>query len=230
MKQSIKTNILIFILSILIVLLDNMFNSKSFDILHIINLFKDNIVILIFIISISYLSIYYYEKDLSYKQRSKNKISIHIFRFMSRYLHVSTVVIAINSILIDNFLNMEFHDNINYLFFGISLSSISMALFISAKISLGKNYSPCFSQRTPSNITSNGLYKYVRHPIYTANVLLLSGTLIISCSYLIIFNILPLTFFYVLSAFREEKYLINKFPHYRKYSKKTGMFIPKYWK
>ena len=149
---------------------------------------------------------------------------------MSRYLHVSTVVIAINSILIDNFLNMEFHDNINYLFFGISLSSISMALFISAKISLGKNYSPCFSQRTPSNITSNGLYKYVRHPIYTANVLLLSGTLIISGSYLIIFNILLLTFFYVSSAFREEKYLINKFPHYRKYSKKTGMFIPKYWK
>ena len=123
-----------------------------------------------------------------------------------------------------------FHDNSFFSYIGISISSIAIALFISSKITLGKNYSPCYDQRKPKSITSSGLYKYVRHPIYTSNVLLLIGTFVISGSYLMLINIFILSLFYIISAYREEKYLINNFSYYSTYSRKTGMFIPKYRK
>ena len=52
----------------------------------------------------------------------------------------------------------------------------------------------------------------------------------ISGSYLMLINISMLSFFYTISAYREEKYLINNFNYYNSYSKKTGMFLPKYRK
>ena len=115
-------------------------------------------------------------------------------------------------------------------FLGISFSTIAITLFVSSKISLGNNYSPCYDNRVPKIINKTGLYKYVRHPMYSSNILLLIGTLMISGSYLMLINIILLSSFYIIAAYREEKYLINKFPSYSQYSKKTGMFVPKYWK
>ena len=59
---------------------------------------------------------------------------------------------------------------------------------------------------------------------------LLVGTLVISGSYLMIINIFILSLFYAISAYKEEKYLINNFNYYKSYSKNTGMFIPRYKK
>ena len=157
-------------------------------------------------------------------------ISISIFKIISKVIHFTTIVIVCDSILMENFLNLEFHDNPLFTNIGISVSSIAISLFISSKIALGNNYSPCYDQRKPKNITSSGLYKYVRHPIYSSNILLLIGALLISGSYLMLINIFIISFFYVLSAYREEKYLINNFSYYSSYSKKTGMFIPRYRK
>ena len=101
---------------------------------------------------------------------------------------------------------MGFIDFYNLLFsyIGVSISTIAISLFISSKITLGKNYSPCYDQRKPKSITSSGLYKYVRHPIYSSNILLLIGTFIISGSYLMLINIFILSLFYTISAYREE--------------------------
>ena len=110
------------------------------------------------------------------------------------------------------------------------MSAIAISLFISAKISLGNNYSDCFEQKKPNKIVKTGLYSTVRHPIYTSNIILVLSVLVISGSYLIFISLILITLFYTISAFREEKYLVNRFPSYARYSKKTGMFVPKYWK
>ena len=149
---------------------------------------------------------------------------------VAKFIHITTIIIVCDSLLIDNFLGLEFHDNIFFTYIGISISSIAIALFISSKVTLGKNYSPCYDQRRPKSIISSGMYKYVRHPIYSSNLLLLIGTFIISGSYLMLINISILSLFYGISAYREEKYLINNFIYYKKYSKNTGMFIPRYKK
>jgi len=200
------------------------------DMLSLINLLYNNIVVLLFVFTISSISLYLYDKDEEYTKNSKNKISLSVFKVVSKFIHITTIIIVCDSVLIDNFMGLEFHDNDFFSYIGISLSALAISLFISSKITLGKNYSPCYDQRKPKSITSSGLYKYVRHPIYSANILLLIGTFIISGSYLMLINIFLLSLFYAISAYREEKYLINNFDYYNKYSKKTGMFLPKYRK
>ena len=204
--------------------------NTGFDLIELNNLVAQYGIMLIFIFIISFISLYLYDSDDSYNKRPKNRFSISLFRVISKFIHVTTVVIVCDSLFIENFLGLEFHDNIFFIYIGIAISSIAITLFISSKITLGKNYSPCYDQRKPKSIISSGLYKYVRHPIYSSNVLLLVGTFIISGSYLMLVNILILSLFYAISAYREEKYLINNFTYYKAYSKNTGMFIPRYKK
>lgn len=229
MFKSLIGNFLSFIIAFIILFVYQI-NINDGTIENIINSIISNLILLSFILLISILSQYYYENDSSYKRRSKNIFSFNIFKSISKYIHVSTIIIAINAILIQNFLELDFHNSLALRYLGVSFSAIAITLFISSKISLGNNYSPCYDHRTPKFINKTGLYKYVRHPMYSSNILLLIGTLMISGSYLMFINIILLTFFYIMSAFKEEKYLINKFPNYSTYSKKTGMFIPKYWK
>jgi len=193
-------------------------------------LISENIIVLLFVFVISLISLYFYDNDTIYNNKPKNKFSLSIFKMISKLIHVTTIIIVCDSVLIDNFLGLEFHDNLLFTYIGISISTIAISLFISSKITLGKNYSPCYDQRKPKNITSSGLYKYVRHPIYSSNILLLIGTFMISGSYLMLVNIFILSFFYTISAYKEEKYLITNFNYYNGYSKKTGMFLPKYRK
>ena len=211
------------------ILLAFLYESKG-DMPSLINLLYSNAIVLLFVFVISSISLYLYDKDQDYSKNPKNKISLSLFKVISKFIHITTIIIVCDSILIDNFMGLEFHDNDFFSYIGISVSAIAISLFISSKVTLGKNYSPCYDQRKPKNITSSGLYKYVRHPIYSANILLLIGTFIISGSYLMLINIFLLSLFYAISAYREEKYLINNFDYYNKYSKKTGMFLPKYRK
>ena len=204
--------------------------STSFDLMLFNNIISQYAIILIFVFIISFISLYLYDTDDRYNVRPKNKFSMSVFRLISKLIHITTIIIVCDSLFIDNFLGLEFHDNPFFTYIGIAVSSIAITLFISSKITLGKNYSPCYDQRKPKKIISSGLYKYVRHPIYSSNVLLLVGTFIISGSYLMLINILILSLFYIISAYREEKYLVNSFTYYKTYSKNTGMFIPRYKK
>jgi len=229
MIQALSVNILSVFFS-LIILSIYQFNNSILDVSLIKSILQKNSIILLAVLTISTISLYLYNSDKKYLKKSKNRFSLKLFRYISVFIHISTIVIVCDSLFIDNFLDLEFHDNIFYMYIGISLSVIAITLFISSKISLGKNYSPCYDQRAPKTVITSGLYKYIRHPIYSANILLLIGVLLISGSYLMLINILILSFYYIISAYREEKYLINKFSYYNTYSKKTGMFIPKYRK
>ena len=51
------------------------------------------------------------------------------------------------------------------MYIGISLSVIAISVFISSKISLGKNYSPCYDQRVPKTMTTSGFYKYINYAV-----------------------------------------------------------------
>jgi len=229
MVSSVLGSIFILFISIIFsISYQSSFGQLSFETISF--FYNDYYLFFLFIILISSISRYYYNNDNSYLRRSRNRFSLYIFKYLSNIIHISTLFIVVCSILNNDFLNLDFHNQDNLRYIGVSICSIAITFFISSKISLGKNYSPCFDQRTPSNITTDGVYKFVRHPIYSSNILLLIGILFISGSYLIVINIILLSIFYIISAYREERYLLNKFSSYRAYSSKTGMFIPKYRK
>jgi protein-S-isoprenylcysteine O-methyltransferase Ste14 len=102
-------------------------------------------------------------------------------------------------------------------------------LFIWAHRALGRNWSPVLEIRKGHTLITNGPYKFIRHPMYTAifiigiGISLLSSNWIVALSYMI-----PVICMYLVRISDEEKMMIEQFGNeYVEYMKKTGRIIPK---
>ena len=126
----------------------------------------------------------------------------------------------------DNYTVSLFH-SLPTLYLGASVSIIGAVIFSAAKLNLGKQYSHCSNMYLPKDIVTNGVYKYIRHPIYTANLLIVFGLFITTGSLLVFAVGFGMTVYYQRSANIEEKYLEITFENYKIYKKSTGRFLPK---
>jgi protein-S-isoprenylcysteine O-methyltransferase Ste14 len=96
-----------------------------------------------------------------------------------------------------------------------------------ALIQLNTNLSPFPSPKTSAELVQSGLYKYVRHPIYSGIlILLLSYGLYTASSYKLGITIILYVLFYFKSGYEEVR-LQEVFTHYKSYKKTTGRFFPK---
>ena len=104
---------------------------------------------------------------------------------------------------------------------------VGLVIRVVALLNLRLNYSSTLRIREGHQLITHGIYKYVRHPVYT-------GTLL-SCLGLPIFGTSPLGFLFVLMGIplfiyrigAEEKMLIEKFGEdYVEYTKATWKLFP----
>lgn len=170
---------------------------------------------------------YFYLLKSDYKQgKNRANKSIMFFKFISPILIISTFAISLISLFWrpDFLLFLHDHSGLEALGFFICLTGALM--FVAARLTLNKNYSPCYDIYLPHDIVLQGLYKYVRHPIYTANILLLFGLALATGSGVILINSLVLTYFYYRSAKNEEEELVRNFSDYTEYQKHVPMFFP----
>jgi len=113
----------------------------------------------------------------------------------------------------------------------ISLLILILGIFIFglALIQLNKNLSPFPTPKNDSNLIESGLYKYIRHPIYTGILLIVFGYGVYSQSeFKLIISLLLLILFYFKSSY-EEQQLNKKFEKYIEFKRKTGRFFPKWF-
>lgn len=94
-------------------------------------------------------------------------------------------------------------------------------------INIGRiSYSP-LPQPTNSNLLSErGIYRYIRHPMYT-------GLMLIALSFLLsrftLFTFVLFLLFILANEFKanmEEKLMTHKHPEYAKYKRRVSKFIP----
>ena len=77
-------------------------------------------------------------------------------------------------------------------------------------------------------IIKNGPYRFTRHPMYSADIILGIGIFLIFPSIRVLFGLLWLVLVLFSWMKLEEKSLIEKFGlEYKNYMKETNMFIPK---
>jgi protein-S-isoprenylcysteine O-methyltransferase Ste14 len=81
------------------------------------------------------------------------------------------------------------------------------------------------SSPLPESLNTNGLYRYVRHPIYSLGLITIWLFPWMSTNLLALF--LSSTAYIIVGAILEEKKLRIQFPEYAKYQKQVPMFIPK---
>lgn len=111
---------------------------------------------------------------------------------------------------------------------GLLLTVSGMALEFATQLSLGRNYSTTVHISSEQTLVTNGPYRYMRHPMYTALVAVGIGLGLMSASW---YFLLPFILTAIVIVFRiphEEAVLIEKFgPQYIKYAQSTGRFLPR---
>jgi protein-S-isoprenylcysteine O-methyltransferase Ste14 len=117
--------------------------------------------------------------------------------------------------------------------FGEMLRATGMLALIAATLLyirslgyLGNNYSPCFDAHLPFRIVTHGPYRYIRHPLYLANILQGIGYALASGSLWVLLLAAYGIFGIVRAIVREESYLGKAFPEYEHYRTKTSRLIP----
>jgi len=112
---------------------------------------------------------------------------------------------------------------------GIPLIALAVWIIWRAHADLGRNWSPSLEVVAEQKLVTQGIYRSLRHPIYTAmflftiaQALLLQNVLAGAAGLL---TYIPL---YLVRVPREEQMMLDHFgEEYREYMRKTGRFFPR---
>jgi len=112
---------------------------------------------------------------------------------------------------------------------GVGIALLGFALLQWAQNSLGRNWSDTPRMIKEQALVTSGPYQFIRHPIYTAFLLILGSTLFISASWLIGLAWIGMTLLEISSRIGFEEDLMLEYfgDRYREYMNKTGRLLPR---
>ena len=112
---------------------------------------------------------------------------------------------------------------------GIAVAMAGFALLQWAQVTLGKSWSDTSRMMKEQTLITSGPYQFIRHPIYTAFVLILGSALLIAANWFIGLAWLGMTVLEVASRVGFEESLMLEYfgDQYREYMKKTGRLLPR---
>ncbi|UCE13797.1 MAG: isoprenylcysteine carboxylmethyltransferase family protein [Candidatus Heimdallarchaeota archaeon] len=133
-----------------------------------------------------------------------------------------------NKFIVSEFLPIYDTDLFRYL--GITLMVIGSVIMLSSRYQLNKHSygGGSLSEEKEQNLITDGIYKSIRHPMYSGGLVLTIGMELAFRS-LIMLSIHTLIFFVIFRnrMIREEEVLLTKFgERYQEYLKKTYRLIP----
>jgi protein-S-isoprenylcysteine O-methyltransferase Ste14 len=104
---------------------------------------------------------------------------------------------------------------------------VGLIVAMTGRAQLGRNWIDIedYQIRPKQSLTTGGIYRYIRHPIYTGDILLLIGLELALNSWLVVAVLIPLLIA-VKQALAEETLLKRTFPTYQAYCKNTKRFVP----
>ncbi len=97
---------------------------------------------------------------------------------------------------------------------------------ISGVVALGKNRTIFPAPNTGASLISHGIYRWVRHPLYSSLIALAFGWSCLRWSWAAAVASLVLSGFLWFKAKREEAWLSERFSGYHEYQTRTKRFFP----
>jgi protein-S-isoprenylcysteine O-methyltransferase Ste14 len=110
---------------------------------------------------------------------------------------------------------------------GLAVYTIGLLTAITARTQLGQNWSDIEKSYVKDDhaLVAHGLYRYIRHPIYTGDLLLLFGLELALQSWAVA-GVAAVAIYVRQQAVREERNLRQTLPGYSRYCSSTGRFVP----
>jgi len=111
---------------------------------------------------------------------------------------------------------------------GAGLGVAGLLLLIWVQHTLGRHWSTNLQLRTEHTLITNGLYRWARHPMYTALFSFFVGLALVSASWLIVLLVVAAIFVLYARIGKEETMMTEQFgDEYRAYAQQTGRFLPR---
>lgn len=108
--------------------------------------------------------------------------------------------------------------------------ALNIWLFFAAHRDLGKNWSMILEIKEGHNLVKTGIFKRIRHPMYTHFwIWVIAQGIVLANGLVLVFGIAAWGLLYFLRVPKEEKMLVAEFgDDYREYMRETGRVIPKF--
>jgi protein-S-isoprenylcysteine O-methyltransferase Ste14 len=143
------------------------------------------------------------------------------------HLKLSTLAITIASLHWDHPMLLELPLPMQVRLAGLVVCGVALGLFSAAMWALDHQFTPAHQARLPTAIVQTGPYRFIRHPVYTSNLVLLSGLTLVSGSLWVLLNLGILVAYYLPTIPREEAAIERNLPQYTEYASRTGMLFPR---
>jgi protein-S-isoprenylcysteine O-methyltransferase Ste14 len=110
---------------------------------------------------------------------------------------------------------------------GAAIYNLGLFTALTARLQLGRNWSDIENASVLENhvLVAHGLYRWVRHPIYAGDVLLLFGLELALNSWGAA-GAVALALYVRRKAMSEERALLQTLPSYEQYYRRTARFLP----
>lgn len=114
---------------------------------------------------------------------------------------------------------------------GIVLLVLGCFVNVLGRINLQKNWANQVIVYNDHQLVKYGIYGILRHPLYASLIWMFYGASLVYSNYVaFLANTLIFLPFMYYRAKQEEFFLSQKFPEYNEYKRKTGMFLPNFFK
>ncbi len=119
-----------------------------------------------------------------------------------------------------------------WLYLTLALQAIALLLLLYSVIQTGAldflGFSQALALPTQDTLNTAGLYRHVRHPLYTFSMLFLWLTPVMTANLAALY--LAISLYFYLGAYFEERKLIRIFgQEYQDYRARTPMLLPRLW-
>jgi protein-S-isoprenylcysteine O-methyltransferase Ste14 len=104
---------------------------------------------------------------------------------------------------------------------GLVVMAIGGVLVVLGGVQLGSSLTPFPLPRRGGELSAAGLYARARHPMYGGGILIALGWSIVFASVVGLFLTVLLLAFFELKARREEAWLVDHYPEYEAYRRRT---------
>ena len=158
-------------------------------------------------------------------QRTQADVNIR-YKFVSPVLFVFQNSLSIASFWSDSPIFLKVHDSDAIRLVGALIISLATVLYFRSLGRLGRNYSPCFDSHIPFELVSSGPYRFTRHPMYVAKLIIVVGNFMVSGSLWFAFMFGYLLTETTRTIINEERYLADSVPGYVDYQRRTSKVLP----